>query len=173
VTAEPYYHEWQPRLYTFGDARRQIDANNAWWHSHGTADSGYAGWWTEQSRRYLARNRLKSERANGWWYDQAMQHRARNQQQSAHINAHFAAKFQYFHPSGCGGEGTPPVGYYDMIYAADPQYYHPLDSQVFAAPETGIPMAVPLAPNVNYQMNYSSAMPSSRLTPVSRLIPPR
>ena len=34
-----------------------------------------------------------------------------------------------------------------------------------------VPVAMPLAPNVEHQYNYGWGIPSSRLTPISRFIP--
>ena len=79
----------------------------------------------------------------------------------------------YFTPMGNGGEGVPKFGHYQLVYAADPNYFDPRDGQVYAAQGWGVPMSVPLAPNVRYTMNYSSGMPASRLTPISNVVPLR
>ncbi len=75
----------------------------------------------------------------------------------------------YFIPTGCGGAGCPIVGAYEMIYPVDPNYHDARDGRVYAASASGVPMAVPLAPVVNYTYNYGWGVPSSRLTPVSRV----
>lgn len=75
------------------------------------------------------------------------------------------------HPSGCGGAGCPPFGWYQMVYPADPHYFDARDGKVYATAETGVPTVVPLAPVVRYQYNYGWGTPSSRLTPVSRVMP--
>jgi hypothetical protein len=58
-----------------------------------------------------------------------------------------------------------------MCYALNPEYFDPRDGRVYAAASEGVPMAVPLAPNVNYTYNYGWGIPSSRLTPISRFYP--
>jgi hypothetical protein len=104
---------------------------------------------------------------HSWWCEQQFKsqcHRAyRNRAFSAWINN----KFNYFKPSGCCGQGCPPIGKYSRVYAADPNYYDARDEQVYASPVTGLPTAIPLAPGVRYQYNYSWGYPGSRLTPIS------
>ena len=90
-----------------------------------------------------------------------------------HIANYVKAKLAYFTPSGCCGAGCPPVGFYHRVYAVTPDYFDPRDGQVYAAPGTGIPMAVPLAPNVHFTYNYSNGVPSSRITQISHLVPPQ
>lgn len=118
-------------------------------------------------------HRTGGSRLHDWWLGQQAMYLARNRQQSEHLMAWSRAKFGYFHPSGCCGDGCPPLGHYNIVYAADPNYFDARDGRVFAAPGTGVPMAVPLAPNVHYTYNYSSGVPSSRLTPISRVLPPQ
>jgi len=77
----------------------------------------------------------------------------------------------YFCPEGCGGKGCPPYGCYDMIYSANPEYFDQRDGGVYAAQGYGVPVAVPLAPNVEQAYNYSWGMPASRLTRISRVVP--
>lgn len=84
---------------------------------------------------------------------------------------YFRCKFGYFIPTGNGGAGTPPFGWYARVYPEDPHYFDQRDGQMWAAPGYGVPTAVPLAPVVAHQWNYSWGTPSSRLTPVSRLAP--
>ena len=80
-------------------------------------------------------------------------------------------KYGYFHPTGCCGEGCPHTSTYHLVYAANPRYFDKRDGRVYAAQGYGVPMAVPLAPNVRHTYNYSWGIPSSRLTPVSRISP--
>jgi hypothetical protein len=78
------------------------------------------------------------------------------------------APFGYFCPTGCGGAGCPPLGHYHAGYALNPDYFDFRDGGVYAAQGYGLPVAVPLAPNVEHTYNYGWGVPSSRLTPVSR-----
>lgn len=110
---------------------------------------------------------------NGWMHDQWVMFNARNRQQGEIMRAHIHGKLAYFHPMGNGGEGAPPFGCYHLVYAVDPGYSDPRDSQIYAAQGWGVPMSVPLAPTVRHTMNYSTGMPSSRLTPISNVVPPR
>ncbi len=80
-------------------------------------------------------------------------------------------KFGYFIPTGNGGAGTPFMGTYARVYPQDPSYFDQRDGQLWAAQGYGVPVAVPLAPVVGHQYNYSWGVPSSRLTPISRLAP--
>ena len=109
----------------------------------------------------------------GWLHDQWAMFNARNRQQGEILSAHIHGKFAYFHPMGNGGEGAPPFGCYHLVYAANPDYSDPRDSQIYAAQGYGVPISVPLAPTVRHTMNYSTGMPSSRLTPISNVVPPR
>jgi hypothetical protein len=59
-------------------------------------------------------------------------------------------------------------GTYDITYAVNPCYFDRRDGRVFSAYGYGVPMAVPLAPNVGFAYNHGWGVPSSRLTPVSR-----
>jgi hypothetical protein len=58
---------------------------------------------------------------------------------------------------------------YHMMYPVEPWYYDTRDTRVYAAAGFGAPMAVPLAPNVGQQYNYGWGIPSSRITPISRV----
>jgi hypothetical protein len=109
----------------------------------------------------------------GWWHEQWLMFNARNREQGEILRAHKHGKLAYFHPMGNGGEGVPPFGCYHLVYAADPSYFDPRDGQIYAAQGWGVPMAVPLAPTVRHTMNYSTGIPSSRLTPISNVVPPR
>lgn len=81
------------------------------------------------------------------------------------------SRFGYFNPTGGDGHGVPLCHHYGMDYAVNPEYFDRRDGRLFAAQGYGIPMAVPLAPNVGYTYNYGWGIPSSRLTPVSRFVP--
>ena len=80
-------------------------------------------------------------------------------------------KFGYFCHQGCCGKGCPHCGSYDMLYSANPEYFDPRDGRLYSAQGFGMPVAVPLAPNVENQYNYGWGIPSSRLTPISTIIP--
>ena len=58
-----------------------------------------------------------------------------------------------------------------MVYAVDPNYFDGRDGQLYSAEGYGVPMAVPLAPNVGHTYNYSWGLPASRLTPISNVAP--
>lgn len=108
-----------------------------------------------------------------WWCDEKMKYHCNRAYRNQVWGAHLHNKFNYFVPSGNGGKGVPPFGCYQRIIATQPGYYDARDSQVYASPMTGVPTAVPLAPNVRYQYNYGWGTPSSRLTPISTIVPPR
>lgn len=108
----------------------------------------------------------------GWLHDQWGMFNARNRQQGEILRAHIHGKLAYFHPMGNGGGGAPPFGCYHLVYAANPDYTDPRDSQVYAAQGWGVPISVPLAPTVRHTMNYSNGIPASRLTPISNVVPP-
>jgi hypothetical protein len=84
---------------------------------------------------------------------------------------YFKCKFGYFFPTGCGGAGCPPIGKYARVYPQNPNYFDQRDGQIWAAQGYGVPIAVPLAPVVGHQYNYSWGTPASRLTPISRVAP--
>lgn len=63
------------------------------------------------------------------------------------------------------------MGKYKIAYPLRPDYTDPRDSRVYAAQGAGIPLAVPLAPNVSYGYNYSNGPQGSRMTPISRYQP--
>ena len=79
--------------------------------------------------------------------------------------------FGWMIPSGCGGQGCPPVGKYHMTYADQPSYIDQRDTQLYAAQGYGMPMSVPLAPNVHHAYNYSSGIPASRITHIGNYNP--
>ncbi|MCA8982547.1 MAG: hypothetical protein KDA76_02210 [Planctomycetaceae bacterium] len=76
-----------------------------------------------------------------------------------------------FLPNGCGGKGCPPFGAYQMVYPLNPDHFDLRDGQVHAAQGYGVPMAVPLAPVVRQQYNYSWGVPASRITHISNHAP--
>jgi hypothetical protein len=110
---------------------------------------------------------------HSWWCEQQYKSQCRRAYRNHVLAAHFHNKFNYFTPGGSCGEGAPLWGHYKRVYATEPHYSHPADSQVYASPMTGHPTAVPLAPTVRHQYNYSWGMPSSRLTPISNVVLPR
>lgn len=99
-----------------------------------------------------------------WWRGQQLNYAARNKRLSNCL-------FGWMIPSGCCGQGCPPVGCYDITYADNPSYADPRDGQVYGAQGYGTHMTVPLAPTVNYQYNYSWGTPASRLTPIGQYDP--
>ena len=74
-------------------------------------------------------------------------------------------------PNGCGGKGCPPIGVYQMTYPVNPDYFDGRDGNVHAAKGYGVPVAVPLAPVVRHQYNYSWGVPASRITHISNHAP--
>ena len=79
--------------------------------------------------------------------------------------------FGWMIPSGNCGQGSPWLGKYHMTYADQPSYIDPRDTQLYAAQGYGMPMSVPLAPNVHHAYNYSSGMPASRITHIGNYNP--
>lgn len=113
----------------------------------GSADSCHSGgaacsWLVGQRQNYCARNQRLSNCLFGWMI-----------------------------PSGCCGQGCPPVGKYQITYADDPAYADPRDGQLYGAQGYGVPVTVPTAPNVRFAYNYSWGTPASRLTPLSTYNP--
>lgn len=100
------------------------------------------GFWTRNSRAYQARNSRVSQNLFGWMV-----------------------------PAGNGGQGSPPVGHYDMVYAENANYADPRDGGIYGAQGYGVHMTVPVAPNVLHQYNYGWGLPSSRITPISNVAP--
>jgi hypothetical protein len=79
-----------------------------------------------------------------------------------------------WHTCLCGGGAG--YGYrfldwhgYTMAYPVNPWYYDPRDTRVYAAAGFGAPMTVPVAPNVQTQVNYGWGIPASRITYLSRV----
>jgi hypothetical protein len=87
------------------------------------------------------------------------------------LHEYLRCKFGYFIPAGNGGVGAAPCGHYARVYPVNPDYNDPRDGRIWAAQGYGVPMAVPLAPVVGHTYNYGWGIPSSRLTPVSRVAP--
>ncbi len=108
-----------------------------------------------------------------WLQQQRMEFECRRAYRNHVWGAHLHNKMNYFKPRGCCGEGCAPFGQYERIYATQPDYWDARDSQLYAAPATNVPTAIPLPPNVHYQYNFGWGTPSSRLTPVSSLVRPR
>ncbi|MFQ5731217.1 MAG: hypothetical protein ACE5KM_04585 [Planctomycetaceae bacterium] len=69
---------------------------------------------------------------------------------------------------GTGNRHCWPIISYDIRYPANPLYFDGRDGRVYSAQGYGVPMAVPLAPNVEHAYNYGWGIPASRLTPISR-----
>ena len=144
------------RPYTIGDLKRSIFSAKC------------------RSNEFLGLNGCSScSPLHNWWCEQQYKSDCRRAYRNHVLAAHFHNKFNYFTPSGSCGEGAPLFGHYKRVYATEPHYSHPSDSQVYASPMTGHPTAVPLPPTVRHQYNYSWGSPSSRLTPVSNIILPR
>lgn len=99
-----------------------------------------------------------------WWRGQQANYHARNQRLSNTL-------FGWLVPSGCGGQGCPPVGKYQITYADQPDYADPQDGMAYGAQGYGIPVSVPLAPNVRQAYNYSWGTPSSRITQIGQYDP--
>ena len=78
----------------------------------------------------------------------------------------FDCLFGWTIPSGNCGQGLPLFGKYHTTYADRPDYVNPADTQLYGAGQYGMPITVPLAPTVNYQYNYSSGVPASRITTI-------
>ncbi len=72
--------------------------------------------------------------------------------------------------SGCGCRFLD-MHCYNYTYAYNPWYTDCRDGRLYAAYGWGAPMTVPLAPTVTNQHNYGWGIPSSRLTPISRVAP--
>lgn len=72
---------------------------------------------------------------------------------------------------GAGGwrREIHPLGHYDMAYPVNPYHFDKRDGRIYAAQGYGHPVGVPLAPNVEHTYNYGWGVPSSRLSPVSRM----
>lgn len=159
-----------PSCRAYGSRRQGLDTYT--FHDVGQAWSG-AG----QSVGYTLGSMMPLQQCDwsddrSWLHNQWAEYNATNQQQCDIWRAHIHGKLAYFHPMGNGGEGVPPFGCYHFVYAVDPGYSDPRDSQIYAAQGWGIPMAVPLAPTVRHTMNYSAGIPASRLTPISNVVPP-
>lgn len=102
--------------------------------------------------------------AHDFWHGQSLSFRNKNARLSNLL-------FGWMVPSGCCGQGCPPFGKYHVTYADQPDYADPRDGQLYGAQGYGMPMTVPLAPNVRQQYNYSWGVPASRLTPISNYNP--
>ena len=170
------------RTYTFRDMKNTIDrSGDAVGDMAGNLRDSAGDWsdYLDESRTGSYYDRCRAhgvpmcQKCNSWWACQCAMFRARNEEQSRIWHAHCKGKMAYFCPMGNCGQGVPPLGWYEMVYAADPNYCDPRDGQLYAAQGYGVPISVPLAPTVRHTMNYSSGIPSSRLTPISTVIPAR
>ena len=99
-----------------------------------------------------------------WWRGQTLNYQTRNQRLSNCL-------FGWMVPSGCCGQGCPPFGCYHVTYADEPGYADSRDGQAYGVQGYGVPLTVPLAPNVHQSYNYSWGTPSSRLTPIGNYDP--
>ena len=99
--------------------------------------------------------------------------RRRKNIEKGRFNEYLKARFGYFIPSGCCEGGCSPVGKWQMVYALNPYHIDQRDGRVFAAATTGVPMVIPVAPTVRHTYNYSTGMPASRITDMSRIVPPK
>ncbi len=99
-----------------------------------------------------------------FWHGHSMSFQAKNSRLADKL-------FGWMIPSGCCGQGCPPVGKYQITYADQPGYADPRDGQMYGAQGYGMPMTVPLAPNVYQQYNYSWGVPASRITQISNYNP--
>ncbi|HIF00950.1 MAG TPA: hypothetical protein EYG03_27620 [Planctomycetes bacterium] len=103
--------------------------------------------------------------AKRWWRGQYLNYHARNQRLANHL-------FGWMVPSGCCGQGCPPLGKYQVTYANDPGYAdHRDNGQAYGVQGYGVPLSVPLAPTVRQSYNYSWGTPSSRITPLGNYTP--
>jgi hypothetical protein len=142
------------RPYTFGDLGRDICSAKCRFRNCFGFDNCHGG-----------------GAVHAWWYEQQFRTQCRRAYRNRALSAWLHNKFNYLYPSGCCGEGCPPVGRYRRVYATDPDYYDSRDQQLYASPVSGLPTAIPLAPGVRYQYNYSWGYPGSRLTPISTFRP--
>ncbi len=99
-----------------------------------------------------------------WWRGQQLNYLARNQRLSNTL-------FGWMVPSGCNGQGCPPVGKYCVTYADQPGFADPRDGGAYGVQGYGVPVSVPLAPNVRQAYNYSWGTPSSRITQIGTYNP--
>ena len=99
-----------------------------------------------------------------WWRGQQSNYLTRNQRLSDIM-------FGWLVPSGYCGQGTPPFGKYQITYADQPCDGHPQDAMAYGAQGYGVPVTVPLPPNVRHAYNYSWGLPASRLTPIGHCSP--
>lgn len=99
--------------------------------------------WTEHSLHFLERNQEQSEAISTWMYDE----------------------LGLYTPANTGS--AAPFGTYQMVYPVNPSYFDPRDTRLYGAQGAGVPIAVPLAPNVGSVFNYGTGLPASRLTPIS------
>lgn len=167
---------WNPEVesYTFRDLGHDtfgwaMPNKNGQGNSYGNAGQNQC-----QQCRARGSKCDRCRQSQSWCCQQSDMFFARNRQQSDIIGAHIRGKLAFLTPMGNGGAGAPPFGCYQLVYPVAPDYAHPNDmQQQYGAQGYGVPMSVPLAPNVRHTMNYSAGMPASRLTPISNVIPPQ
>jgi hypothetical protein len=94
------------------------------------------------------------------WHSQSMSFRNKNSRLSHKL-------FGWMVPSAC----VAPVGSYHRVYAHDPSYFDSRDGQLYGAQGYGMPITVPLAPNVHHTYNYSAGLPASRVTHIGNYNP--
>lgn len=140
--------------------------------------SRWSQWWDDQVSMHYARRMSNvdgmesaRQRRQCWGADQNAAYRYRNEYLNCQVRDNMRCKFGYFIPTGCCGSGCPIAGRYRMVYAVEPHYADPRDGGVYSAQGYGVPIAVPLAPNVGHTYNYSWGLPASRLTPISHVGP--
>jgi hypothetical protein len=71
--------------------------------------------------------------------------------------------------NGAWQREIPRTGFYNLAYPVNPYHFDERDGRIYAAQGYGHPVGVPLAPNVEHTYNYGWGVPSSRLSPVSRM----
>lgn len=97
-----------------------------------------------------------------WWHKQSLMYQKRNRMTSKALICGLC-------PTGCCE--TALAGKYHIVYTTDPNYADQRDGGLYSAQGYGVPVTVPLAPNVRHTYNYGWGIPSSRLTPISHPVP--
>ena len=131
-------------------------------------DSCYSDGYNDRMCTLFAKapeNTHGTNQPGAWWNAQTRNYQTRNQRLSNHL-------FGWLVPSGCGGQGCPPFGKYQVTYANDPGYTDGRDGQIYGAQGYGHHMSIPTAPNVRQSYNYSWGTPSSRITPFGQYAGP-
>ena len=99
------------------------------------------------------------------WNEHSLYFRERNLEQSQVISTWMYDELGLYTPASTGS--AAPFGTYQMIYPVNPGYFDPRDTRLYGAQGAGVPITVPLAPNVGSAYNYGTGLPASRLTPIS------